>query len=168
MKSQVMTKTLWLVLVLAFGMTACSDMKDNSLLSDEAKVAAASSLNKVANSSQLALTVDANSLTVSPGADQTEITGDCFISTYPKHAIKADLVSATNTATSTPMTVMYIQGSAAATKGVCVQGRYDLILNANDLVAGMNYVKITLIAWDANNVQVNNDANASRTIYVIK
>jgi hypothetical protein len=142
----------------------CSDTGESSLLTDGPKVAN-SVLNKVANSSDLALSVDSNSFFVS--GNKVEVSGSCNISTFQRHKIQAVLVNSV-TGQISNLEYVFVQGAGVATQGVCVLGRFEIIINAAYLNSGRNDIKIWLSGFDSRNIEVTNGAAASRTVSIIK
>lgn len=165
------SKGLWTFGLSGFvflSLVACSGANDNALLTDVVKNTNVTGLNKTPLSSSLALSVNAQNMTVTAGADQIEVAGECFVSTYPSHSIKAELINATTSAVLKTLNILFVQGTSVSAKGSCVQGRYDLIINTAELGSGMNNVRISMRAKDAKGLDVANDANASRIVYIIK
>lgn len=155
---------------MSYLLSACSNTSTNPLLSSEPSTTTTASIDKTANSSQLSLTCDSGSITMprdSSGnpATQVEVSGTCYVSTFPTHNIKAYWVNPNSSAVTSELTVLSVQGDAY---GRCINGRYSIILNAAQLVSGMNTVKMILTAFDSSGNQVTNGSGASRTINIIK
>lgn len=158
-----------MALSLAFSsLIACSNMQDNGLLTNEASTTTSSGVSTTPNSSNLTLVADSTSIYMNSGADQAEVTGDCFASTYPSHVIRAYRID--NSGNATLLVIRDINtGSSGQSVALCKNGRFDISIPAGSgLAAGNNNIKVTLTATDSNGAAVVNDANASRMISIIK
>jgi hypothetical protein len=151
------------MLIAASSILACSNINQNSLLTNEATKAAGSAVNKVANSAELSLSLNspAQGFRVD-GSDHIELSGDCFASTFPISQIIAVLGS-------TPLTVINVHNGNDQDH-YCIQGRFDIILQASQLTAvnKNNNVKISLVGYSSSRQAAAIPINATRTINIIK
>ncbi|HEX7673397.1 MAG TPA: hypothetical protein VF412_04450 [Bdellovibrio sp.] len=155
-----------LALSLAFAnLVACSSTSDNSLLTNDA-TSASSSVNTTPNATELSIASDAGSIVIPSGADQFEISGNCYTSTYTAHYITVSLVNL-NANTSSQLATMDPKLGANSNQSLCRNGRYDVIVYSGALASGSNSVKVQLYVLD-NGSYTTNDANSSQVITVIK
>lgn len=158
-----------LVLSLAFSsLIACSNMSDNSLLTDEPSSTSSGAVDKTPNSSNMYLADDGNgALMYISGADAFEITGSCSFSTYPTHAISVSLLDNGGNVTG-GIAALDMNTGSVTTAAQCVKGRFHISIYSSSLVSGQNSLRISLVAYDSSSAIIRNDAAASRTVTVIK
>ncbi len=153
------------MLIAASSILACSNINQNSLLTNEVTKASGSAVNKVANSTDLNLSVNLPAEGFRVGSninDQIELSGECFSSTYPINQIIAVLGT-------TPLTVINVHNGNDQDH-YCVQGRFDIILQGSQLTAvnGNNNIKVSLVGYSSSRQAALIPVNASRTINIIK
>ena len=151
------------ILMGASSILACSNIEQNSLLTNEVTKADAGTLNKVANSEDMSLSVNSPDQGFRlAGMDHIEISGNCFTSSYPINKIIVVLGT-------TPLTVINVHNGNDQDH-FCVQGRFDIILQAEELTAvnGNNNVKISLVGYSSFRQAAPSPVNASRSINIIK
>lgn len=135
--------------------SACQQITGNSLLTDEQGDPSTHALDKTPKVEELYLKSYSASLQAT-GLDKVEVSGECYTSTYPRHAIYVleggsqldilDLNPATDANT-----------KAAS----CKNGRFNLSINTGVLSGGIHTLRFVIQAWDSNNKPVSNDLAAS-------
>jgi hypothetical protein len=153
------------ILIGVSSVLACSNINQNSLLTNEATKAAGSAVNKVANSTDLSLSVNSPAEGFQVGVnvnDQIELNGDCFASTYPINQIIAVLGT-------TRLTLINVHNGNDQDH-YCVQGRFDIILQGSQLTAvnGNNNIKVSLVGYSSSRQAALVPVGASRMINIIK
>ncbi|WP_295899209.1 hypothetical protein [uncultured Bdellovibrio sp.] len=145
-------------------LSACQPINGNSLLTDQKDDPSANALDKAPKSEELYLKVF-NPTIQATGLDRVEVSGECYLSTYPKHSIIVlrsgvqlnDFVVDIN-----PTTANNTNSAS------CKNGRFNLALNTGQLAAGVHSLRFILQAWDANNSLVTNDAQGASNVTLSK
>ncbi|MFM6929546.1 MAG: hypothetical protein ACKOX6_13845 [Bdellovibrio sp.] len=122
---------------------ACSQVSENSLLTDQASDPTSHSLTTEPKETELFLKADNKNLGSTTSLRVLELSGDCFASTYPSHKITA-------TVGGVAKAIYNIDSAKSAAS--CKNGRFNLTLTAAQLATGTNKIILTLTAYDANSV----------------
>lgn len=156
-------------LAMAFSsLVACSNLSDNSLLTDEATESSTHVVDNTPNSTEIYLATDSTSISMVSGATTFEISGTCYTSTYPVNQILLTRVSSVDGSQLGTLSGYDIKGSSSGNVAVCRNGRFTFVGNATSLAAGMNTVKLVMQVIDGSGNLTQNDANSVRTMSVIK
>lgn len=138
-------------------MTACQPIQGDSLLTNKSEDSGAYNVDKTPKSEELTLQMFAPNVNMKSTDTKAEITGECYVSTYPSHAIFVMNGS-------TRMTVVDTNPStdAAANFATCKNGRFNFSLNIAGLAAPGSYqLRLYLQAMDADGNVVINEARAA-------
>lgn len=139
-------------------LTACSQISENSLLTDQGVDPTTYSLTTEPIVTELLLKADNKNLGTVTSARVLELSGDCFASTYPSHRITA-------TANGVTKAIYNIDSTKSAAS--CKNGRFNISLAASLLATGTSKIVLTLVAYDANSVSYTS-ANGITEFSVIR
>ncbi|MGE5086567.1 MAG: hypothetical protein ACM3MG_09725 [Bacillota bacterium] len=137
------------LLKIAFGaglmssLVACSQISENSLLTDQASDPTSYSLSTDPLATELLLNADNRNLGTLTSTGVVELSGDCFASTYPSHTIIATVGGVVKT---------IYNVDAAKSAASCKNGRFNVALPMSQLATGTSKIVLTLTAYDANSV----------------
>lgn len=129
------------VAVLPFLMAACSPTSENSLLTSEANQPSEHNVDMTPTTDELYVKVDA-ATAYALSASRVDISGECFTSTYPRHAIYVYNGNTQLTITD----IAYTAG--AANTGYCYQGRYNISINIGGMGTGSYGLKVKVVGID--------------------
>ncbi|QDK37789.1 hypothetical protein [Bdellovibrio sp. NC01] len=147
-------------------LVACSNLSDNSLLTDEATESSTHTVDNTPNSTEIYLQTDSTSLSMVSGATTYEISGSCYTSTYPTNQIAFTRINTVDGTYRGPASGTDIKG--ATNVAVCRNGRFNYVGSATSLDAGMNTIKMVMTVYDSSMNPIQNDANSVKTISVIR
>lgn len=143
-------------------LTSCSQIDGNSLLTNQRDESSTLAVDKTPKSEELYLKTY-NTSVVATGISKIEISGECYVSTFPSHRIIAtegmnildvmDLNPSTN-----------VNSKAA----VCTNGRFNLALNAGVLSAGNHAIHFVLQAFNGTNQPITNDVQGVSNLNLTK
>ncbi|UOF02028.1 hypothetical protein [Bdellovibrio reynosensis] len=144
-------------------MTACSPMEGQSLLTNERSDDSSHTLDKTPKSEELYLKSYSPTINTIAGQAKAEVSGECYISTYPNHKIVAlengvqlDIVDLNPTT------------DANGRFAVCKNGKFNLAINTSALAGGIHSIRLLLQAYDENGAVVVNDAQGASAITLTK
>lgn len=143
---------------MATSMMACSQLSENSLLTDQASDPTSHSLSTDPLETELLLKADNKNLGTTTSARVAELSGDCFASTYPTHKITATVGGVAKT--------IYNIDSAKSVAS-CRNGRFNIALPISQLAIGTSKIVLTLTAYDANSASYTS-ANGITEFSVIR
>ncbi|WP_413557023.1 hypothetical protein [Bdellovibrio sp. HCB209] len=126
-------------------LASCSQVSDNSLLTDDPSNPNSHSLNTDPTSTELQLVADTYSLSTITSDRYLELTGACFASTYPTHRI-----TATVGGVATP--VYDMSSAAIQSYGTCRNGRFNIVLRGASMKTGTNNIVLILTGYDSASV----------------
>jgi len=148
------------LLVLA---TACQPMDGKSLLTDKVDDPSSHVLNKDPRSEELYLKSFSPSLSAPPSVTKVEVSGECYISTYPSHqilvleaGIQLDIVDL-NPAT-----------DVESKKATCKNGKFNLAINTGGMANGVHNLRIVLQAADSKGQVVQNEVQGVSSVTLTK
>ncbi|NUN06185.1 MAG: hypothetical protein HUU57_10530 [Bdellovibrio sp.] len=152
-----LTLTSSLLVLLA----ACQQIANNSLLTDQKDDSSAHALDKTPKVEELYLKAYTASIQAT-NLDKVEVAGECYTSTFPRHAI---FVLKNNA----QIDIVDVNPATANNTGTasCKNGRFNLVINSGALASGVHSLRLVIQAWDANNQVVVNDM-ASNTVTLSK
>ncbi len=143
--------------------TACTPIDGNSLLTNQKDDPSAYQVDKTPKSEELYLKVYNPTVNTTAAMSKAEISGECYVSTYPKHEIVAlengSALEIVDLNTSTDV------NSNVAT---CKNGKFNLAIKTTNLAAGVHSVRFVLQAYDADNIVVTNDVQGASAITLTK
>jgi len=145
---------------LLVGLAACQPMNGNSLLTDQKNDPSSFALNKDPKSEELYLKSYAPTFQAT-GLSKLEVSGECYVSTYPSHNIIA-----TRNGSQIGITDLY--PGSAANSATCVNGKFNFAIDTNYLAGGSNTVRILIQARDASGNVVVNDAQGANNVTITK
>ncbi|WP_347357079.1 hypothetical protein [Bdellovibrio sp.] len=132
--------------------TACQPIQGDSLLTDRRDESSTHNINKDPKSDELTLKMSAPTLNMTSADTKAEITGDCYVSTYPSHAIIV-----LNGSNPLPVTDLHPNTPLGSGYGTCRNGRFNIMVNITSLASPASHnLQVILQARDAdNNVVIN-------------
>lgn len=135
--------------------SACQQITGNSLLTDDKGDSSTHALDKTPKIEELYLKSYSASLQAT-GLDKVDVSGECYTSTYPRHAIYV-------LEGGSQLDILDLNPSTDAnTKAAsCKNGRFNLSINTGALAGGVHTLRFVIQAWDSNNKPVSNDLAAS-------
>lgn len=143
--------------------TACQPIEGNSLLTDRVDDPSSHALNKAPKSEELYLKSFSPSLSAPPSVTKVEVSGECYVSTYPSHSIvvleagiQLDIVDL-NPAT-----------DVESKKALCKNGKFNFAINTGALNNGVHNLRFVLQAWDAKGQIVQNDVQGVSSVTLTK
>lgn len=150
LKSYVGLSSLFLLLA------ACQPIEGNSLLTDQKDESSLHTLDKTPKSEELFLKVHAPTIAAKSTDTKIEVAGECYISTYPSHAI----IVMNNTS---QMSILDVNPatSSDANYAVCKNGKFTFLLNIASLSSGVYNLRLILQARDSAGNVVLNEAQAA-------
>lgn len=152
-----LTLTSGLFILLA----ACQQISNNSLLTDQKSDNSTHALDKTPKVEELYLKSYTASIQAT-NLDKVEVAGECYASTFPRHAIYVLKNNA-------QLDILDLNPATANNTGTasCKNGRFNLVINSGALGSGVHSLRLVIQAWDANNQVVVNDM-ASNTVTLSK
>ncbi|WII71007.1 hypothetical protein QJS83_11095 [Bdellovibrio sp. 22V] len=144
-------------------LASCSPIQGNSLLTDQKDDPSTHTLDKTPKQEEIYLKSFSPSAAAS-GLSKIEISGECYVSTYPSH----DIISYVN---GTQRAVLDLNATTAAGAGIatCKNGKFNLAIETGSWAAGVYTVRLVLRAYEANNpTPITNDAQGASTLTVTR
>lgn len=143
-------------------LTACSQIEGNSLLTNQRDDSSTLAVDKTPKPEELYLKTF-NSSVVATGASKVEISGECYVSTFPSHRIiVTEGVNILDVMDVNPST------NVNAKSAVCANGRFNLALNAGPLTAGTHSIRFVLQAFNGTNQPITNDVQGVSNLILTK
>ncbi|MGZ3772062.1 MAG: hypothetical protein ACXVCY_08170 [Pseudobdellovibrionaceae bacterium] len=151
------------LIFLSILMAGCSPNQSNSLLNDQKQDPTNHVVDKTPKVDELYLKVDNSSVAVAAGETKADVSGDCYFSTYPAHQI----VAMDN---GTVIDIMDVNptSDASIARSACVNGRFNLVLNAAALASGSHSIRFVMQAYDSKKQMVTNDVQGVSTLTLTK
>ncbi|MDG0816623.1 hypothetical protein [Bdellovibrio svalbardensis] len=161
MKSVLSNMALLASLAMAFSsIVGCSNVADNSLLTDQENDSSSHTVNKDPLSTEVFIAVDSSSLVMPTSTSSVEVTGSCYTSTYPDNNVQVF--------NSVGAAVAAMDLKTGSYNPKCRDGRFAIIISPGSLATGTNDLKIQLPVLDSSNKTTLNQANAVRYFSVTK
>ncbi len=161
MKSVLSRLALLISLAMTFtSLVGCSNMSDNSLLTNEASNTSGNDVSKTPLSTEVFIALDNPTVQAANVSASVEVTGSCYISTYPDNYIQVFDGSGNSVA------VTDLKTGSGTPK--CRDGRFALIIASGALAVGTTNLKIQLPVIDSSNATTLNQANAVRYFSITK
>ncbi|MNK08113.1 hypothetical protein D3C87_260410 [compost metagenome] len=135
---------------LAVSLSACSPTSENGLLTDQASQPNKHDVSLAPAADELYVKSDAATVYNQAGTHRADLSGECFTSTYPTHAIRVFYGT-----TQVPLNDVNINPGAANT-AYCYQGRFNIVLNTSIFGAGSHSLKIQIYGIDDKGVSNEN------------
>ncbi|MEN0057422.1 MAG: hypothetical protein AAGB31_01200 [Bdellovibrio sp.] len=120
-----------IILLLMFVyLSACGQITGEGLLSDAKEDTDDYYVDLTPSSAELYMAV--SSSVIYNATTKAEMTGECYISTYPSHYIQAYLASTSGSV----LAVLDVHNNTSGTTAQCKNGRFDIIVNTSGVSAG--------------------------------
>lgn len=138
---------------------ACSPIEGNSLLTDQKDDPSTHAVSKEPKSEELFLKVDSPQISATAGQTRADVSGECYVSTYPTHRIYL-----LNGGSQMPIIDINTGSNIAS----CKNGRFNFSLNLGAMASGQYSLKIIIYAYDASGSLVVNEVQGQSTLRVVK
>lgn len=137
-------------------LAACQPVEGDSLLTNKNEESSTHNVDKTPKSEELVLQLYSPTINTKNTDTKAEITGECYVSTYPSHAIIVMNGS-------TQMALVDTNPATASNTNyaTCKNGKFNFSLNISALAAGVYNLRMIMQARDADNNLVINDARAA-------
>ncbi|UXR63560.1 hypothetical protein EZJ49_10785 [Bdellovibrio bacteriovorus] len=137
--------------------TACQPIQGDSLLTDRKEDSSAHTVSKEPKSEELMLQMSNPNVNMTSTDTKAELTGECYVSTYPSHSIIV-----LNGPTPLPVTDLNSNTPAGSGYGTCRNGRFNILLNITSLGSpAVHSLRLYLQARDADGNVVINEARGA-------
>ncbi len=138
-------------------MAACQPIEGDSLLSNKSEDPGTHNVDKAPKSEELTLQMFSPNVNMKNTDTKAEITGECYVSTYPSHAIFV-----MNGSTRMAVLDTNPKTDATANYATCRNGRFNFSVNIAGLSSPGSYqLRLYLQAMDADGNIVINEARAA-------
>lgn len=148
---------------LFFTLTACSQSQENSLLSDQKGDPSAHALDKTPKAEELYVKTYIGSIAVASGVTKAEVSGECYVSTFPSHKILAlengNILQILDINPTTDVNASYAS---------CKNGKFNLAINTGVLASGSHTIRFVMQAYDNSNKLFTNDVQGVSTLTLTK
>lgn len=148
---------------LYFLLAACSPNQSNSLLSDQKADLSSHSVDKTAKVDELYVKSYSPSIALASGLTKAEVSGECYTSTFPSHKIVA-----IENGTLLDFMDLNPASDVNAKQALCINGKFNLSINAGALAGGIHSIRLVMQAYDNNNQLVTNDVQGVSTLTLTK
>lgn len=137
--------------------TACQPIQGDSLLTDRKDDSSAHTVNKEPKSEELMLQMYNPNINMTSTDTKAEVTGECYVSTYPSHSIIV-----LNGSTPLPVTDLNSNTPLNSGYGTCRNGRFNILVNITSLASpAVHALRLYLQARDADGNVVINEARGA-------
>ncbi|MEK2645490.1 hypothetical protein [Bdellovibrio sp. BCCA] len=145
-------------------LSACQPINGNSLLTDQKEESSKNAVDPNPKSEELYLKVF-NPTIQATGLDRVEVSGECYLSTYPRHSI---IVLRSGVQLSNFVVDINPTSPVDSNTASCKNGRFNLALNTGQLANGVHSLRFILQAFDKDNNLVVNDAQGASNVTLSK
>lgn len=144
-------------------LAACQPIQGDSLLTDKKDDSSTHTLDKTPKSEEMSVQLFSPTINMKSTDTKAEITGECYVSTYPSHR----LIVMYN---STQMSIVDTNPATAANTNyaTCKNGRFNFSVNIAGLASGVYSMRIIMQAFDSDGNAVMNEARAAPTFTLTK
>ncbi|MFV8258995.1 hypothetical protein ACNQKP_14395 [Bdellovibrio bacteriovorus] len=144
-------------------LAACQPVEGDSLLTDKQDDSSTHTLDKTPKSEELTVQLFSPTINMKNTDTKAEITGECYVSTYPSHRLIV-----MNGSTQMALVDTNPATAANANYATCKNGRFNFSLNIASLASGVYSMRIIMQAFDADGNAVMNEARAAPTFTLTK
>lgn len=143
---------------LVISASGCTPIEGTSLVTDQKEESSIHDVDQTPKIEELYLKTFTPGINTLNTVTRAEVSGECYVSTYPNHQILAFQGS-------TQLELVDIEPSTPLQNYArCVNGRFNLALRTSNMAAGTHSIRLVLRAFDSSNKMYVNEGQGTTTI----